>query len=109
MIVPGKIDDQKWESEEVKLNRIADLFNESVEIYSKECVKFSKKSNLSYVDLYEMMDSTGEEYKEFFYDGVHLSAKGNLLLFQNLKVLIEEKIAYGIDQNYPHYKSLSIN
>ena len=52
------------------------------------------------------MSNEGEAFKEFFYDGLHLSSKGGLLLFNNLKPFVEKFILKDLNENFPDWKQL---
>ena len=106
IVTPGKIDDEKWQKEEEKLNENSKLLDQLVAVYAKECVEICLKNNLNFINLYDLMTHEGEHFKELFYDGLHLSNQGGHFLFNNLKPLIEIHILNDLKENYPDWKQL---
>jgi hypothetical protein len=54
-------------------------------------------------------ENNSDSFKELFYDGLHFSAQGGLLLFNNLRPMIEKFILNDLQENYPDWKQLSAN
>ena len=106
IVAPPKIDESKWKEEEEKLNENSKLLDQLVANYAKECCKLCAENNVNCVNLYEIMSNEGEAFKEFFYDGLHLSSKGGLLLFNNLKPFVEKFILKDLNENFPDWKQL---
>jgi isoamyl acetate esterase len=112
-ICPGRIDDETWKKEEENLNENSKLLDELVADYAKECSTFCIRNNLNFINLYELMsiqcENNSDSFKELFYDGLHFSAQGGLLLFNNLRPMIEKFILNDLQENYPDWKQLSAN
>jgi len=109
IVAPPKIDDSRWKEEEDKLNENSKLLDKLVAEYAKECSQFCAKNNFNCVNLYEIMSNEGDSFRELFYDGLHLSGKGGLLLFNSLKPFVEKFISKDLNENFPDWKQLTSN
>lgn len=81
-----------------------DRVNEVTETYAKAVVELAQENNLKYIDLFSTMLKQ-EDWKNFFYDGLHFSAEGNKFLWQELKKVITELGPLTFD--FPHWSELS--
>ena len=48
---------------------------------------FSKANAIKSINLYEIFQRLCDEYSQFYSDGIHLTAKGHLLIYNSLKAL----------------------
>lgn len=107
VICPPRIDDEKYKLEGCQEDPVWKYSDKSVEQYSRECAEFAIKNSLSFVDLYSIMLGYGNSYKEFLSDGLHLSAKGNLLLYEHLKPVLERTVMNDLEYKYPSWKHVN--
>ncbi len=110
IITPPMIHDKMWLKEQKNWTEYFGYSNESVAKYSNECLRFCIENDIQYLDFFQAILTeyrTNEDLERLFSDGLHLSACGNSLLFERLKVLLEENISgfKDLKDNYPSWES----
>ena len=83
-------------------------YDENVKKYSQESIDFAVRNSLTYIDLYSLMLDYGNNYTDLLDDGLHLSKKGNLFLYEHLKPTLEKKFINDLEYKYPKWEDLSV-
>lgn len=107
VICPPRIDDEKCMWEGCQKEPVWKYSDKSVEQYSRVCAEFAIKNGLIFIDLYSIMLRYGNNYKEFLSDGLHLSAKGNVLLYEHLKLVLERTVINDLEYKYPSWEHVN--
>ena len=90
LVTPPRVVDEKWSAQCQILNNFdSHHHDEAVKAYVSSCIDLSNELGLKCVDLNGIM-SKSDDYSKFFYDGLHFSAEGGKLLFDNLSPIIED-------------------
>ncbi|XP_020652261.2 isoamyl acetate-hydrolyzing esterase 1 homolog [Pogona vitticeps] len=91
LVTPPPLHEASWEKECIakgeKLNRL----NSTTGEYAKACVKVAEECGTSFIDLWTLMQKNNQDFCCYLSDGLHLSAKGNNFLANQLWSLLEQK------------------
>ncbi|XP_039123876.1 GDSL esterase/lipase At5g45920 isoform X1 [Dioscorea cayenensis subsp. rotundata] len=70
---------------------LPDRTNEFAGAYAKACVAIAKESDLPVIDIWSKMQSFPGWEKSFLSDGLHLTALGNRIVFEEVVLKLKEK------------------
>ena len=108
VISPPRINDVKYNFEASNSENELNYYDENVKKYSQESIDFAVRNSLTYIDLYSLMLDYGNNYTDLLDDGLHLSKKGNLFLYEHLKPTLEKKFINDLEYKYPKWEDLSV-
>ncbi|CAM6108985.1 unnamed protein product [Calypogeia fissa] len=86
--------------------------DELVKTYADECVKVAKDAGLPVINLWSIMHEASD-WQKYLWDGLHLSAAGNALVFEELVKVLDDpsfKPTLKADEmpwDYPHFLDFS--
>ena len=108
VITPPRIDETKWEATVNSRNQAehSDHFDHLVTEYARIVKKVALEHETHVLDLNSIMHEFGERYRDFLFDGLHMSANGSELLFDNLMPLVNQHIAAHIKFNFPYWRDI---
>ncbi|KAG8445621.1 hypothetical protein GDO86_010413 [Hymenochirus boettgeri] len=102
LITPPPLHEPSWEKQcclkGSKLNRS----NVAAGLYAKACVQVGYQFGIDVVDLWSEMQSSGQDFKVYLSDGLHLSAEGNSFLESRLWTILERKLS-GLPFKLPYW------
>jgi lysophospholipase L1-like esterase len=111
IIAPPKINDNVWAEflkRVVNPNAVNTYFDHNVAQYAAVAVRVASQIKVHSVNLYELLNKTSD-WQTYLVDGLHLNQKGNVLLYNALKPIIQTHIEPGLQQNYPFFMSIKPN
>lgn len=105
LLSPPPVDHHSWDKylRENK-GRTTNFGKEHVEPYADVCRELACKFNLPYIDLFNTILKE-ENWKEYFFDGLHFSKLGNSFVLNKLVEIIDP-IAEDFPTVYPDYKDI---
>ncbi|XP_065644419.1 isoamyl acetate-hydrolyzing esterase 1 homolog isoform X2 [Hydra vulgaris] len=108
LLTPPPIDGEKWHDFMMETqNRPGSFSNKRVLNYVKMCTELALEQQIHIVDLYDCIIKL-ENWKQYFYDGLHFSQSGNLLVFYKLKEVLDVLLA-DVVPAYPDWKDIDLN
>lgn len=94
LITPAAVDDAVRAAS--TMDGVAERTNEAAGRYAKICVEVAQAENVTSIDMHTLFNSfQGAEFDALFADGLHLSDKGNRLVFDQLRIKIIEMLGEG--------------
>ncbi|KAK7113408.1 hypothetical protein V1264_012703 [Littorina saxatilis] len=99
LISPPAFDAVEWKKECIKKGRPLSKNNKTTGKYAAACKEVAGQCGTQLVDLYSQMMSTAD-WEKCLNDGLHLSADGSRLLFNQLQPLIEQ-LTSNIPMKFP--------
>jgi lysophospholipase L1-like esterase len=104
IMTPQKIDDDKW-SEYRPDSTHSDKY---VKPYSFKCKAIAEANQIAYVDLYDRMEASTIDFRQYFHDGLHFSLLGGHFVMDNLWPVIDEKLiaADKLKINFPIWSDI---
>lgn len=108
VISPGRIFEPKWQ-EYLKKQGGHDSGHRDGEVvkYAHAAIEVAKAKGVHSLDFNRIMrENIGENYGDFYSDGLHLSKFGGDLLVKHLSPLIQAHIGADLKQNFTDFMSL---
>ena len=105
LLSPPPVDHDSWNKYLLaKTGETGKLRKEHVEPFVNVCRELASHFNLAFIDLFNKI-LREDDWKEYFYDGVHFSHLGNSFVFSELVEVIDP-IINGFPLVYPDYKDI---
>lgn len=91
-----------------KAMKIPERTNEMAGVYANQCVELAKEMNLSSINVWSKMQETEGWQKKFLSDGLHLTAEGNAVVFQEVERVFREAglSAAEMPYDFPHHSEI---
>ncbi|KAM7275157.1 hypothetical protein ACFE04_017023 [Oxalis oulophora] len=85
--------------------------NEVAGLYAKQCVELAGELGIHYVDLWSKMQKTVGWQKKFLSDGLHLTAEGNAVVFQEVVKVFSGDWLSAVEMpfDFPHHSQIDGN
>ena len=109
LISPPRINETKWKEITDSKNEECTHLDNLVVNYARASIEIATEKSVKYLDLNKIMHDYGESYEELLIDGLHLSPKGGLLLFNSLLPIFNKQIGSFLKFQFPYWKDLLPN
>ncbi|CAA3002500.1 GDSL esterase lipase At5g62930 [Olea europaea subsp. europaea] len=90
-----------------KATELPERTNEMAAVYAKQCVELAEELGLPSINLWSKMQKT-EGWQKFLSDGLHLTAEGNAIVYEEVvKVFSEAGLsAPNMPYDFPHHSEI---
>jgi len=106
LLSPPPLNGPAWAEKCLTTKNITTTFStDHVAPYASICKELACKHDVKHIDLYNDMLKF-PDWKDYFYDGLHFSDKGNSYVFTRLKEHFDS-IFEDVEMAYPDWKTLS--
>ena len=106
LISPPRIFESKWKISTDARNDECTHMDNLVINYARASIEVATEKHVTYLDLNRIMHEYGENYGELLIDGLHLSPKGGLLLFNSLLPIFNKQIGNKLKFQFPYWRDL---
>ncbi|KAG6384052.1 hypothetical protein SASPL_156152 [Salvia splendens] len=89
-----------------KASKVADRTNEVTGTYAEQCVAIAKELGLPSINLWSKMQETNGWQRTFLSDGLHLTPKGNAVVFGELVKILDEAGFSDLPYDFPQHSEI---
>ena len=89
IFTPPPVDEVRWMAQWDQTE--SDRLNHVTRTYGVVCKEVAASYGCHVLDVFDLLGGNGCDYSQYLSDGLHLSSSGNVLLYQGLMQLIQEK------------------
>lgn len=91
-----------------KAMELPERTNEMAGVYARQCVELARELGLPSINLWSKMQETEGWQKKFLGDGLHLTAEGNAVVYQEVERVLREAWlpASEMPNDFPHHSQI---